>query len=119
MRISTQLVLFFVFFNAGAGMLGGTGVADDLGINAPTDTPEEFDQAQQTAENAPTGQGTGATLFGLYATLASGFNTLYATILPGMNMLKRTPIPGFIIDFFSTGIVFIGFVNLASFLRSG
>jgi len=116
MRISTQLVLFFIFFNAGAGMLVGSGVAADLGIDAQTNAPDELDQASTAAENAQPGQA-GATLFGLYARLANITQTIFNSLFPGMAMLKRTPIPGFFIDFVSSGLSIIAFVNIASFLR--
>lgn len=116
MRISTQLVLFFIFFNAGAGMLVSTGVAADLGIDAQTNAPDQLDQASNAAENARPGQA-GATLFGLYTRLSNVVQTIYNTLFPGMAMLKRTPVPGFFIDFVSSGLSIIAFVNVASFLR--
>lgn len=87
MRISTQLTLFFVLFNGIAGVFVVTGVAADLGINAETGQPEQFEEITSKNE-VQTGSAVGDTLFGMYNALGRQVGTILYSVTPGFQMLK-------------------------------
>jgi hypothetical protein len=88
MKMSTQLTLFFLAFNALAGVLIGTGVAADLGINAATGDPQAFDQLA-AEDQVRMGNSVGGTLFGMYNVLTQQIATIFYAIAPGFRMLRN------------------------------
>lgn len=87
MRISTQIALFFIAFNAFAGMMIGFGVTDDLGINLETGEQEQLKEAT-SQEKVDLGNGVGGTLFGMYNVLTGQLEIIVDTIAPGFAMLE-------------------------------
>lgn len=118
MRVSVALLLFFVFFNAGAQILFiDTGVADDLGLDPELGETDELDSVDEDAEQVQVGSGFGETLFGLYNALSNTFSNLLSAIFPGARLLKNAGFPDFWIDFVFVGVpVFIG-LDTISFMR--
>jgi hypothetical protein len=88
MKMSTQLAIFFVSFNAIAGIALGMGVAQELGINAETGNPQQLEQATQQTE-PDLGSNVGSTLFGMYNQLTSQLGTIFYAIAPGFAMLRN------------------------------
>jgi len=86
MKMSTQLTLFFIAFNAFGGILITSGVAGDLGINAETGDPEQLEKA--TAVEPNLGNDVGGTLFGMYNQLTRQLGTIFYSVAPGFKMLK-------------------------------
>lgn len=119
MRVSVQIVLFLIFFNAGAQMIISAGVAADLGIDPHVSESDELDQAEQEANNFDTGSGFGDTLFGMYNALADTVTTILNAIFPGLAMLKAAGVPGFFADFIFAGASLYSALDLIGFLRSG
>lgn len=116
MRVSVWIVLFLLFFNAGAGMLINQGVADDMGIDPATGNDERLEQANESASNINPGSGTGGTLFGLYNALAQTLETIFNAVMPGAAMLKAAGFPNFFVDFlFTAAFIIVGLDTIAFF----
>jgi hypothetical protein len=94
MKMSTQLAIFFVSFNAIAAVVMGMGVATELGINAETGNP---DGLQPPDKETRLGSSTTGTLFGMYNALSQQVATLFYSITPGFAML-RSFLPNIWID---------------------
>jgi len=86
MKMSTQLTLFFIAFNALGGIMIASGVAGDLGINTETGDPEQLEKA--TAVEPNLGNNVGGTLFGMYNQLTKQVGTIFYSVAPGFKMLK-------------------------------
>lgn len=117
MRVSVHIVLFLVFFNAGAVMLQDTGVADDMGINPDEGNDERLEQASDAAREPDPGSGIGSTLFGMYNSLAGTVETVFNTIFPGAAMLKANGFPNFWIDFLFAAMPIIVGLDTVAFFR--
>jgi hypothetical protein len=117
MRISTQLAVFFIAFNAFAGMMIGMGVDDDLGVSFETGNPDAIETATDTEENdVGLGNSVGGTLFGMYNQLTDQVGVLVNTIAPGFAMLKLF-LPNSIVDPFATVAGVFVVVDLLSYAR--
>jgi len=90
MKMSTQFTIWFIAFNAAAGIMIGLGVTDDLGINVETGSPDQIEEVttQEKEEVVSLGNNVGGTLFGMYNQLSSQIGNIFYAILPGMKMLK-------------------------------
>jgi len=119
MKLSIQIVLFLVFFNAGAGMIQATAVSDDLGISPETGEPDELQEAQDQADKFSAGGGLGDTLFGLISALGTALNTIVNAIFPGAAMLKNVGIPDPIVNFLFSGMTLYVAFDMMDFLRTG
>jgi hypothetical protein len=117
MRISTLIVLFFVFMNAGAFMLQSTGVAAHMGVNAETGDPSEIQQAQDAAENINTGNNVGGTLFAMYNSLVGVVESIFAAMFPGAQMLSNLGVPDWFTAYLFSGATIITGVDVIGFLR--
>lgn len=115
MRISTQLAVFFIAFNLFAGMLGGMGIADDLGINVETGDSNAINEATQK-DDVGLGNSVGGTLFGMYNQLTNQVGVIVNTIAPGFAMLKLF-LPNAIVDPFATIAGVFVVVDLLSYAR--
>jgi len=115
MRISTQLAVFFIAFNLFAGMLGGMGIAGDLGINVETGDPDAIDEATEK-EDVGLGNSVGGTLFGMYNQLTGQVGVIVNTIAPGFAMLKLF-LPNAIVDPFAAIAGVFVVVDLLSYAR--
>jgi len=87
MKMSTQIAIWFIAFNAIAGVVVGMGVADELGVQLDTGDTGDLEEYQQPAE-PNLGAGAGATLFGMYNALTGQVWDLFYSIFAGMAMLK-------------------------------
>lgn len=117
MRISTLIVLFFVFMNAGAGMLYTTGVAAQMGVNAETGDPSEIQGAQDAAEEIDTGSGAGGTLFAMYNSLIDTVESIFVAVLPGAQMLNNLGVPGWFTAYLFSGATIVTGVDIIGWLR--
>jgi len=95
--MSTQITLFFVAFNAFAGILIASGVAGDLGINVETGDPQQIEELSDKKKTG-LGNNVGGTLFGMYNQLSQQVGTIFYTITPGFAMLKNF-LPDLWVDF--------------------
>lgn len=97
MKMSVQISLFLVAFNAFGAVLLQSGVAADLGIVVQQQDTGVIEQA--LVENVDLG-GTGIenTLFGMYNRLSQQLSSLLWTITPGFQMLKGY-LPNLWVDF--------------------
>lgn len=86
MKMSTQFTIWFVAFNAISGIMIGLGVAEDLGLNVETGSPDQIEAATDQ-KNTNLGNNVGGTLFGMYNQLSQQVNTIFNAVLPGMKML--------------------------------
>lgn len=118
-KISMWIVLFFVFLNGSAVMLGASGTADYLGINPQPGQDDAVQDARQISEGYDTGGGGGSTLFGFYNTLASPLESVFNTIFPGAAMMKNVGVPYWMVNFVFAGLALVPGYDLAIYLRSG
>ncbi|GAA0305483.1 hypothetical protein [Halarchaeum salinum] len=118
-KISMWIVLFLVFFNAGAGLLGASGAAAYLGVQPSPGGGEELASATSSTQDFRTGSGGGETLFALYSTLSGTLESIFNAIFPGAAMLKNAGVPDYLVTFLFTGLALIPGYDLIMFLRRG
>jgi len=101
MKMSTQITIFFIAFNAMAAVVMGMGVAEELGVNVETGSPERIEQIGQQdrcpnnqaskdecASGVDLGNNVGGTLFGMYNRLTQQVGAIFYSLTPGFAMLK-------------------------------
>lgn len=115
MRITTQLALFFIAFNAFAAMMIGFGVTDDLGINLETGEQEQLEEAT-SQESVDLGNGVGGTLFGMYNVLTNQVGTIVDTVTPGFAMMKLF-LPAKVVEPFAACAGLFTLADLLSYAR--
>lgn len=115
MRISTQLAVFFIAFNAFAGMLVGIGVADDIGLNMETGNPQQIEQVTEK-NDVGLGNSVGGTLFGMYNQVTQQAGAIFNSITPGFTMLKNF-LPDKIVEPFRKIAALYVLVDLLSYAR--
>jgi len=98
MKMSVQITLFLVCFNAFGGLLVATGVAGDLGINVQQQGNQVVERATVEEPDLGSGNGLQNTLFGMYNTLTQQVSDIMWAITPGFQMLKAY-VPDMWIDF--------------------
>lgn len=118
-RLSVQILLFLVFFNAGAEMIIQAGVAEDLGIDPHVQEPDEIQSAKSQADDFETGSGFGDTLFGMYNAVAGTVEVFLNGIFPGLAMIKQAGVPAWFGNFLFSGAALYSALDLIGFLRSG
>ena len=116
-RPTTVLIIFFVAFNAIAGMMMATGVAAMLGVDTQVGEDDRIDDANESAHDIETGSSMGDTLFGMYNTLGQGFEALTTVVFAGPIMLHRAGVPLYISGMLSTLMVFVVAFDLIAFVR--
>lgn len=99
MRYSTRVVIFLLFLNAGAIAIGQAGVAGDMGIQPAVGGDDALSEANQSASRVDASGGFGGTLFGLYSSVASVFQTIGAAAFAGPQMLINLGLPAFFVTF--------------------
>lgn len=107
MKASTQLVIFFIAFNAVAGAFAGAGLWQGTGVSPSTDSPQQLRDAQATYDNVSVSGSSCETFICTTINLAGNVRAAYASLLPGMAMLNDIGVPVIITGMF-TGV--IGFV---------
>lgn len=116
MRVSIYIVMFLVFFNGGVAVLENTGAADTMGIHPAEGNDAQLEQAKEEARSPNPGSGIGATLFGLYNSLAGTLETVFNTIFPGAELLKANGFPDFVINYSFSGMaLFVGLDTIGFF----
>jgi len=118
-KISMWIVIFLVSFNAGAGLLIGSGAADYIGVSPEVCTPDSVSNAAETSQNVDTGTGGGSTLFGFYNALADPLESIFDAIFPGAAMMKCAGIPKYIVNYGFAGLALVPGFDLILFLRRG
>lgn len=97
MKMSVQISLFLVCFNAFGGLLVASGVAGDLGIQVQQQGTQVVERA--TVEEPDLGgSGIQNTLFGMYNRLTQQVSDIMWAITPGFQMLKAY-VPDMWVDF--------------------
>ena len=104
MKASTQLVIFFIAFNAVAGAFAGAGLWQGTGVSPSTSTPGQLQDAQATYDNVSVSGSSCETFICTTINLAGNVRAAYASILPGMAMLNDVGVPVIITGMF-TGVV--------------
>lgn len=96
MKMSVQISLFLVCFNAFAGLVVATGVAGDLGIHVQ----EGYEVVEPATVEEPDlgGSGIQSTLFAMYNRLTQQVADIMWAITPGYQMLKAY-VPDAWVDF--------------------
>jgi hypothetical protein len=103
--MSTQITIFFIAFNAMAGVVMGMGVDEQLGINVETGNPEQLEEIT-TQDEIDLGNNVGSTLFGMYNVLTDQIGNIFYTLAPGFKML-RVFVPNIWVDLFLSPIASI------------
>jgi hypothetical protein len=118
-RVTTVLVIFFLAFNGIAFMLTSTGAAAAMGLGGQANVggDDATTSLQGTAdEGVPSGDGAGATLFGLFNVVTSFMMNIFGYIFPGIGMMRAAGVPDYITGFISSMAVVIIPLEGASFL---
>ncbi len=116
-RISFWIVIFLICFNGGALLLETSGAADYMGVEPSTGSPEQLEEAKDSAKNFDTGEGSGDTLFGLANSLMNPLETIFNTIFPGGEMLINVGVPAYLVTFCLTALSIIPGYDAMQFLR--
>lgn len=117
MRISTIIVLFVVFTNAGAFMMQTTGATDVLGINTETGADAEVQEAKNAADSVDTGNANGGTLFAMYNSLLNTVEAIFTAISPAAQILTNIGVPTWFTAYLFSGMTIVTAVDVISWLR--
>lgn len=93
MRPSVTLVVFYIYFTAGANLLRETGVAAALGVSTQVTAGEKLAEASETITNMRGGGGLGETLLGLYTAAGDTFTAFTIGVTAGPRILVNVGIP--------------------------
>ena len=109
MKASTQIVIFFIAFNAVAGMFAASGLwgATGVGISPDTSSPEQLQEAQATYDNVSASGSGCQTFICTTINLAGNVRAAYSAILPGVAMLNDIGVPPLVTGM---GTAVIGFL---------
>lgn len=116
---SVWIVLFLLSFNGAAAMMGAAGAWGYMGIQPDPGGDKIETDVTQEAQDFDTSQGSGATLFGLYNSLAGVLEAIFNSIYPGAAMLKRIGVPDYLVNWLFAGLTIVPAIDLIDFLRSG
>ena len=117
-KISMWIVIFFVAFNAAAGLMSLSGTADYMGLDPDVSGGEEINAATNEAQSYGTGSPGGSTLSGFYNALASPLEATFNLIFPGFAMLKAF-VPTYLVNFGTAALAMVPGYDIAMYLRSG
>lgn len=112
MRVSTQLLIFFILMNAGANFLNASGVAADWGIDPDLGGQTELENADRTASEVRASRGIGSTLFTVFALAADFARQVYGVLFAGPVMLSNAGVPSWITDFIAAPLQVIAAVDV-------
>lgn len=116
-QIIARLAIFFLLINLSTGMVMGSPIAEDLGIQTTVGGDERIEEAKDEADKVEAGNAGDSTLFGLYNTVTSGVSTIINVVTAGPLMLNQLGVPGAITGMLQVVIGIIYALGVASFLR--
>jgi len=116
MKISTQLVIFFIGFNAVAGAFAAAGLWQGTGVAPSTSAPDDLENAQSEYNRIEASGNSCQTLVCTTVRLAGNVRAAYASLLPGMAMLNDVGVPSIITGMFTGVIGFVAGRDLIVFL---
>lgn len=99
MRASTKVLIFLIFLNSAAGVVGASGLGNDMGISPNPGNPEAVQQANETANSTSASSGFGSTLFGVYSAITQTYESFVNALFAGPIMFKSLGAPGWLVDF--------------------
>lgn len=117
MRITTQILLFFIFMNAGATLIQDLGADEALGTDPQVNAPNDLKEAQNEANTTETQGGGLSTLYGLTIVLGQLWGAFTGALMPATGMLLDVGVPKPIVTFLRSGMAIVGAIEIGDFLR--
>lgn len=121
MRLSVKLLVFFIVFNAWAGILQDFDVDDQLGFSAELGDTSELEAVEdETASDVQTGSPVTGTIFGVIIASATKLAAIIGAVAPGVQMLVNvvpSGPPTAIVGMLSALVPVIITVDILNFLR--
>ncbi|MFD2655335.1 hypothetical protein ACFSUP_04370 [Gracilibacillus thailandensis] len=115
-RITTVIVVFFVYFTAAANLLEITGLAAAMGASTSFTAGNEFQSAVTALQSIQAGSGLTDTLIGIYTGVTNGFRAFLAGVTAGPRLLVNAGVPASFVAFlFAPATVWIG-IDIAYYL---
>ena len=109
MRRTWAIVVFLIFFDAGAVLLEVTGTTAAWGVESPTGTVDALTDAQQAMNGLQASGGLADTLFGSFAAAASAVEAVGRAVIAGPLLLSSAGIPEpFVAFLFAPAALVIG-----------
>lgn len=115
-RVTTIIVVFFVYFTAAANLLEVTGLAAAMGATTNFTAGSEFTAAVGALENIQAGSGLTDTLIGIYTGVTSAMRAFVAGVTAGPRLLINAGVPASFVAFlFAPATVWVG-IDIAYYL---
>ena len=112
---SVNILMFLVFLNAAAALLGASGVAADIGVQPDVGGGDAIQKANQSAQSLDSSsEGVQTTFIGnaisAAKTAASSFSVVYA----GPSMIANLGVPGWMVAFIFAPMYFVVALDIMS-----
>jgi len=117
MRITTTVVVFFIAFNAFAGIITASGLSDTWDTQPSAGEADALTEAQQEANDVSASGGGLSTLFGLIVSVGGSIGTIFSAALPGVDMLADSGVPLWFLGYATAPLALISAIELADWLR--
>ena len=115
-RITTVIIVFFVFFTAAANLLELTGLAAAMGVSTEFTAGSEFRDAVTALQTIQAGSGLTDTLIGIYTGVTNGARAFVAGVTAGPRLLVNAGVPAMFVGFlFAPAVVWMG-IDIAYYL---
>lgn len=109
LRRTPAIVIFFIFFSAGASLLEVSGTTAAMGVEAPVGVTTALDEATASMNNISASEGIADTLFGAFVTAARSMEALGRGVFAGPILLTSAGIPSPIVVFlFAPAAIIVG-----------
>lgn len=93
MRITTSIVLFYVWFIASAGLMDSVGLTDAMGVAGTVSAGEQFGEAITELNNISGGGISAQSLVGIYTVVSSSIEGFLLALTAGPRLLANIGIP--------------------------
>jgi len=93
MRITTSIVMFYVWFTAGANLLESTGLADAMGVTTSTSAAQKLNNAVNALGDVTGGGVAADSLIGVYTVITESIAAFGAGLTAGPRIMSSLGIP--------------------------
>lgn len=93
MKITTSVILFYVWLTSAANLVESTGLASAMGISTSTSAAAEINNAVEALGNVSGGGVAAESLLGVFTVLASSVQAFTAALTAGPRLMSSLGIP--------------------------
>lgn len=108
-RVTSSVIVFFMFFSAAANLLESTGTTDAMGVQTGVSAGAKLNEAAAAMSQVRGSAGTVESLFSIYTMVTSSMEAFAVGMSAGPRLLSAAGVPSYIIVFlFAPAAVIVG-----------